>query len=332
MTKQSIGFILMALLVVSIPSSFGQTETSNSQPKTEIEKTALKLMTLEVTREVLGELILDPRFSDDVSQQYLYERIVSVENAIEFNKQKLKDYLDWEARKGNILPKSDTKGDPIAFSLPGVCDTITTERVWENETADSRIWKMRLNNLDFVSVDTNIISGCVLFHDEDGNNYPSNGNEFGMSPFWPEYENSYKFFAGPAFDFTHDGKLSSRDTEFHKFRIWITDTDRVVRPSQIGITHFDVANWLYISDDYVGTGKYINCNDYVKDWAYWKYTNEQHEGDEGWCQSVGIHHSRASSWNPVGITLEDGTTLPTYGIVLGYWGETSQWKEETEHG
>lgn len=219
--------------------------------------------------------------------------------------------------KDNEVPTETANSDPLVFTLPEFGNKIQTVKIWP-EQHESFQWKFKLNNMCDVNVDRKFVHGLVLFKDTDFDRRPSIGLELGNSPHYP-YLNSYQNFDNPENDFNNNGMIDRYDTEWHKFYVWDTKTDRIYKPLQLGIVAFDLRSWQSIPDDYVGKGAYLNgILGYQHDKAY------QQAVLAGWYpEKYAEHHIRAHAMNTNGVIMEDGKTHETYAAVLGYWGETS---------
>lgn len=211
------------------------------------------------------------------------------------------------------------------FSLPFMPNSNISSHHIYPEQHESFQWFFPINNMCHVNMDIRYDSGLMMFWDHDYDNYPSNGLELGWSIHHQNttISNGYQFFSNEIFDFNNNQMVDRYDTLWHSIKIWDTNTDTVFTPLDVGIVAFNMDGWIPLEDDHVGIGRLVAC-DYEEDWAYVEYVNEIHDGNPDWCVPISEDPQvRAIAWNPHGIILADGTTVPTYDTVLGYWGETS---------
>lgn len=262
--------------------------------------------------EEMFELPRDQEFFENnkkIREQYFQEK-----NKLERLYEEL-DKLFEQPTPPKKLPTTEDSGDPIMFSLYD--SEIIILRTWP-EQHDVFQWYFPLNNMATVQVDRKIESGYMLFKDLDGNHYPTNGMEIGNTPFHDNIT-AYEAFLTPENDSNNNGMIDKYDVLWPMFKVWDTSTDQILFPENLGIIGFQLDVYVDIEDDYVGPGRYLDC-EYVEDWAYDDYV-EIH--GENWCIPWGEHHIRVQAIAPDGVIMDTGERFPSYAVPLGYRGETS---------
>lgn len=207
------------------------------------------------------------------------------------------------------------------FCLQPYCDNIQVAWV-DPSQHDSFKWRLPLNNMCVVEADRRIDEGLLLFMDHEIEQHPndiSNGGELGYNQY--RQIPAYHVFR-EQIDYNWNGWLDRFDTYWHKLRVKDMKTGEVYRPEELEIQAFHVEQFQVVEDDYVkelsGHGAYTNPAMYVQDEAY------QEAIANGWTPTLisSQHNLRVKYYHAAGILMQDGTRHPSFGLVLGYRGET----------
>lgn len=196
-------------------------------------------------------------------------------------------------------------------------ETAVKEKPVEN-SKDTVWWYLKCgDDFELKRMSFKYTSGFLLFVEYHPDGKLTDCNEMMMS----DHLQAFQRFQEQAIDSNYDGKLNIHDKYmWPKLRVMDMQTWQVYTPEELGIKEFQFRNGILMGGDYVHSiSKYAGgCSDYIQDEPFVEYTLEM--GGLEWCKGVSMDHGVRITWyHPEGIIKEDGTRLPSYDVIGGYY-------------
>jgi len=224
-----------------------------------------------------------------------------------------------ESNKG---PGRNQTPSPLAFVLDPY-DKIEHTTVWpdqcklwntENSPNKDKLWIFNPYHYEDVCMNVKITGGYVLFIDFNDNNVIDGCVELLCNFYKGDLQlTTYQILDNELTNANDDEWFSTVDPLFSKAKAWRPSENTTHTMDELNIMGFHIRDYWVVQDDYKLIGQYADCA-YVQDNAYWEAI------ESGWeCTQLAMHHMRIVAFDGYGVALHDGSFVPSYDFVFGYW-------------
>ena len=219
-------------------------------------------------------------------------------------------------------PSSPPAPSPLAFVLDPY-DKIEHTTVWpdqcklwntENSPNKDKLWIFNPYHYEDVCMNIKMTGGYVLFIDFNDNDVIDGCVEL-LCNFYKGDQRltTYQILDNEITNANDDEWFSTVDPLFSKAKAWRPSENTTHTMDELNITGFHIRDYWVVQDDYKLVGQYADCV-YVQDNAYLEAI------EDGWeCTQLAMHHMRIVAFDGHGVALNNGSFVPSYDFVFGYW-------------